>query len=256
MGGSEPGSAGGASSSGGAGPLADLEKQQLLGRTASKTIRAAVATAPKEAVHQIVHSWFSRKFATGCAILLPMVITFYITLSFLRFFDNIFSPLYTRLLGFTIPGLGFVTSILFIFVTGVFFSSWLGSSMLSLGEWIIKRLPLVKHIYSASKQVSVALNPDNGENKAFQECVLAKHPRNGEFVIAFITARTLLQTHEGDLRLVAIFVPTNHVYVGDVFLLDERDIVHTNLSVREGLEIVVSVGMALPPTLSAISRRI
>jgi uncharacterized membrane protein len=46
------------------------------------------------------------------------------------------------------------------------------------------------------------------------------------------------------------------VYVGDIFLLDDRDIIRTNLTVREGLEIVVSVGMALPPTLSAISRRL
>lgn len=71
---------------------------------------------------------------------------------------------------------------------------WLRSWTLALGEWIIKRLPLVKHIYSASKQVSGALNPDSAEgSKAFQECVLARHPRHGEFAIAFITGRTVLQ---------------------------------------------------------------
>jgi uncharacterized membrane protein len=87
---------------------------------------------------------------------------------------------------------------------------------LSLGEFFIKRLPLVKHIYSASKQVSGALNPDSNEgSKAFQECVLARHPRHGEYAIAFITARTVLQTHEGDMRLVSVYVPTNHVYVGE-----------------------------------------
>lgn len=65
---------------------------------------------------------------------------------------------------------------------------------LSLGEFFIKRLPLVKHIYSASKQVSGALNPDSNEgSKAFQECVLARHPRHGEYAIAFITGRTVLQ---------------------------------------------------------------
>lgn len=52
----------------------------------------------------------------------------------------------------------------------------------------------MKHIYSASKQVSGALNPDSNEgSKAFQECVLARHPRHGEFAIAFITGRTVLQ---------------------------------------------------------------
>ena len=69
-----------------------------------------------------------------------------------------------------------------------------------------------------------------------------------------LTAAASLQTMSGaspDVNLYSIYVPTNHVYVGDVFLLEEKDIIHTNLSVREGLEIVVSVGMAVPPTLHA-----
>lgn len=56
-------------------------------------------------------------------------------------------------------GLGFITSVTFIFVVGVFMSSWVGASVLSLGEWIIKRMPLVRHIYNASKQISAAISP-------------------------------------------------------------------------------------------------
>lgn len=56
-------------------------------------------------------------------------------------------------------GLGFVTSITFIFLVGVFMSSWLGASVLGLGEWFIKRMPFVRHIYNASKQISSAISP-------------------------------------------------------------------------------------------------
>jgi uncharacterized membrane protein len=56
-------------------------------------------------------------------------------------------------------GLGFVTSITFIFLVGVFMSSWLGASVLGLGEWFIKRMPFVRHIYNASKQISAAISP-------------------------------------------------------------------------------------------------
>ena len=56
-------------------------------------------------------------------------------------------------------GLGFVTSLTFIFLVGVFMSSWLGASVLGLGEWFIKRMPLVRHIYNASKQISAAISP-------------------------------------------------------------------------------------------------
>ena len=60
---------------------------------------------------------------------------------------------------YLLAGLGFVTSISFIFVVGVFMSSWLGASVLGLGEWFIKRMPFVRHIYDASKQISVAISP-------------------------------------------------------------------------------------------------
>lgn len=58
-----------------------------------------------------------------------------------------------------VSGLGFVTSVTFIFVVGIFMSSWLGASVLSLGEWFIKRMPFVRHIYDASKQISTAISP-------------------------------------------------------------------------------------------------
>jgi len=78
----------------------------------------------------------------------------------------------------------------------VFVSSWLGSLLLQVGEWIIKKLPLVKHIYSAAKQVSAAVNPANETTQSFRECVLIRHPRNGEFAFGFITGQTLLQVSD------------------------------------------------------------
>eukprot|EP01025_Chloroclados_australasicus_P016438 TRINITY_DN1825_c1_g1_i1.p1 TRINITY_DN1825_c1_g1~~TRINITY_DN1825_c1_g1_i1.p1 ORF type:complete len:258 (-),score=23.30 TRINITY_DN1825_c1_g1_i1:454-1227(-) len=208
-----------------------------------------LAQNSKEALHAVISSWFSQKFMLGCAILFPIVITIYVTWWFLQFFDNFFSPLYVKLLGFQVFGLGFMTSMAFIFLTGIFFSSWLGKGMLSLGEYIVKKLPLVKHIYSASKQVSVALNPENGQARAFKECVIIKHPRNGEYAFGFITGECTLQSTGIDKKLFSVYVPTNHVYLGDIVLLPEDDVIHPNLSVREGLEILVSLGMSLPSNL-------
>ncbi|KDD76206.1 hypothetical protein H632_c315p1 [Helicosporidium sp. ATCC 50920] len=188
-------------------------------------------------------------------MLFPVVVTFYVTWWFLEFFDNFFSPVYTYLFGFHVFGLGFITSMLFIFGTGVFAGSWMGAASVKLGELIIRRVPLVKHIYSAAKQVSAALSPDNEATHSFRECVIIRHPRNGEFAFAFITGQTVLSTpDEGDLELFVVYVPTNHVYVGDIFLLSAKDIIRNNLSVREGIEIVVSVGMALPPSITAAPR--
>uniref|UniRef100_A0A452ZM81 Protein CONTINUOUS VASCULAR RING 1 n=1 Tax=Aegilops tauschii subsp. strangulata TaxID=200361 RepID=A0A452ZM81_AEGTS len=108
--------------------------------------------------HKVVRSWASKKFMTGCVILFPIAITFYFTWWFIHFVDGFFSPIYAQL-GINIFGLGFITSVTFIFFVGVFMSSWVGASVLGIGEWIIKRMPLVRHIYNASKQISAAISP-------------------------------------------------------------------------------------------------
>ncbi|KAL8540590.1 hypothetical protein ACS0TY_002006 [Phlomoides rotata] len=91
---------------------------------------------------KVVRSWAWKKFMTGCVILLPIAITFYLTWWFIHFVDGFFSPIYIHL-GINIFGLGFVTSIAFIFLVGVFMSSWVGASLLALGEWFIKKMPLM-----------------------------------------------------------------------------------------------------------------
>lgn len=121
---------------------------------------------------------------------------------------------------------------------------------MGIGEWIIRKVPGVKSIYSAAKQISGAIGGSES-TQSFREVVLIQHPRRGEYAFAFITGTTTLQTLEdGEIVLFVVFVPTNHIYVGDVFLLKEEDIIRTNLSVPEGIEVVVSVGMAVPSRLT------
>lgn len=127
-----------------------------------------------------------------------------------------------------------MTSIAFIFLVGVFMSSWLGASVLNLGEWFIKRMPFVRHIYNASKQISTAISPglflENEKNsffvfsplyfdlnipvsypcsyhvffltdqntQAFKEVAIIRHPRVGEYAFGFITSTVVLQVSTRD----------------------------------------------------------
>ncbi|RXI05860.1 hypothetical protein DVH24_017902 [Malus domestica] len=220
----------------------------------------------RETFSKVVRSWASKN-----VILFPIAITFYITWWFIHFVDGFFSPIYAQL-GIDIFGLGFVTSITFIFLVGVFMSSWLGASVLGLGEWFIKRMPFVRHIYNASKQISSAISPDQN-TQAFKEVAIIRHPRIGEYAFGFITSSVVLQTvvmvtlfllvpkiilqsYSGDEELCCVYVPTNHLYIGDVFLVNTKDVIRPNLSVREGIEIVVSGGMSMPQILSTLDPRI
>ncbi|XP_057423652.1 protein CONTINUOUS VASCULAR RING 1-like [Lotus japonicus] len=203
-----------------------------------------------EAFSKVIRSWASKKFMTGCVILLPMAITFYVTWGFIRFVDGFFSPIYNHL-GINIFGLGFVTSITFIFLVGIFMSSWLGASVLTLGEWFIKKMPLVSYIYAASKQISAAISPDQNSN-AFKEVALVRHPRVGEYALGFITSTIILRRNRDEEELYCVYVPTNHLYLGDIFLVSPNDILRPNLSVREGIEIVISGGMSVPQLLTTV----
>ncbi|PIA64979.1 hypothetical protein AQUCO_00100448v1 [Aquilegia coerulea] len=159
--------------------------------SSSSSSSTASSNTGREAFTKVVRSWASKKFMTGCVILLPIAITFYITWWFIHFVDGFFSPIYAQL-GIDIFGLGFVTSITFIFLVGVFMSSWLGASVLGLGEWFIKRMPFVRHIYNASKQISSAISPDQN-TQAFKEVAIIRHPRIGEYAFGFITSSVVLQ---------------------------------------------------------------
>ncbi|XP_076949730.1 protein CONTINUOUS VASCULAR RING 1-like isoform X2 [Bidens hawaiensis] len=212
------------------------------------------SSASHETFSKVIRSWASKKFMTGCVILLPIAITFYITWWFIHFVDGFFSPIYVQL-GIDIFGVGFITSIMFIFLVGVFMSSWLGASVLSLGEWFIKRMPFVRHIYNASKQISAAISPDQN-TQAFKEVAIIRHPRIGEYAFGFITSSVILQNYSGEEELYSVYVPTNHLYIGDIFLVNSKDVIRPNLSVREGIEIVVSGGMSMPQILSTLDTNV
>ncbi|KAG4953453.1 hypothetical protein JHK87_039047 [Glycine soja] len=180
-----------------------------------------------EAFSKVIRSWASKKFMSGCVILLPIAITFYVTWGFIRFVDGFFSPIYNHL-GINI----------------------FGTSVLTLGEWFIKKMPLVSYIYAASKQISAAISPDQS-SKAFKEVAIIKHPRVGEYALGFITSSVVLRNRD-EKELFCVYIPTNHLYLGDIYLISPEDILRPNLSVREAIEIVISGGMSIPQILTTV----
>ncbi|KAK0603032.1 hypothetical protein LWI29_000711 [Acer saccharum] len=209
-------------------------------------------SSTRQACCFFLQSWVSKKFMTGCVVLFPVAVTFFITWWFIQFVDGFFSPIYDRL-GFDIFGLGFITSLVFVFLVGVFVSSWVGSTVFWIGEWFIKRMPFVRHLYTASKQISAAISPDQNTT-AFKEVAIIRHPRIGEYAFGFITSTVILQRENEDEELCSVFVPTNHLYIGDIFLVNSKEIIRPNLSIREGIEIIVSGGMTMPQVISPLER--
>ncbi|KAM0902573.1 hypothetical protein ACQ4PT_019241 [Festuca glaucescens] len=201
-----------------------------------------------EAFSRVIRSWTWKKFMTGCVILLPIAITFYTTWWFIRFVDGFFSPIYIHL-GINVFGLGFATSITFIFLVGMFMSSWLGR--------LPSRPRRVLHQEDAARPSHLLCfqadkHRDIASSRAFKEAVIIRHPRIGEYALGFITSTVTLRSANGGQELTCVYVPTNHLYLGDIFLMSRADVIIPDLSVLEAIEIVLSGGMSVPQIISAV----
>ncbi|KAH9711463.1 protein LIKE COV 3 [Citrus sinensis] len=100
-----------------------------------------------------------------------------------------------------------------------------------------------------SRVLSPLSTPDQ-KTKAFKEVAIIRHPRIGESAIGFITSTLILHGSSGQEELCCVFVPTNHLYIGDIVFISSKDILRPNLSVREGIEIVISGGISIPRVIT------
>ncbi len=150
------------------------------------------------------------------------------------------------LLGFRIPGLGVVLSGVVLLSTGMVVTNLLGRNMVSLWERLLMRIPLVRPIYSATKQLSETLL--SGSGKSFRKVVLVEYPRPGLWTLAFLTGAGVGEVIEKTGRdLVNIFVPTTPNPTSGFFLMvPSKDLIELNMSVDAGIKLILSAGAVGP----------
>jgi uncharacterized membrane protein len=194
-----------------------------------------------------VSNWLKVRFITGFFVTVPAVATSWLLYVFWDNIDGFFSPMYERIFGRRIPGLGFLTAMVVIFVMGTIATNVVGRRILSRVERLFEHLPVFRSIYPSIKQLFESFSPQ--KRTSFKEVVLAEHPRKGEFVFGFVTSELLLDGPDGKLDMVTVFVPTNNLYLGDVIVLPRGDTVTTGLTVEEGIRVILSAGTATPRRL-------
>jgi len=194
-----------------------------------------------------LRNWFKVRFITGFFVTVPAIASAWLLYVFWDFIDTFFSPGYERVFGRRIPGLGFLTAVLFILVMGTIATNVLGRRVLSRVERLFVRVPIFRSIYPSIKQLIESFSPE--KRQAFKAVVLAEHPREGEFVFGFVTSEVLVETPGRKREMVTVFVPTNNLYLGDVIMVPRQDIISTGLTVEEGIRIILSAGTATPSRL-------
>jgi uncharacterized membrane protein len=188
--------------------------------------------------------WLRRRFIAGFFVTVPLFISVAALIWIFTLVDNATTPLYDRLLGRRIPGLGTVSTAAVILLAGVFATNVIGRRVLARAEGYLLRVPVFRTIYAPVRQLVAAFSPDN--EAGFKRVVLIEHPQRG-FVLGFLTREFAVDRGSGPEALVAVYVPTNHLYLGDIVICPRERASFPDISVEEGIRIFLTGGMALPP---------
>lgn len=206
------------------------------------------------------HSWLSRLglrlrryFATGLALLFPVVVTIYVLVLLFRFADGLLGRFINtyllRSFGYTIPGLGLILTVVLILATGVLSAHFFGRSLIPWFERWFTNLPIVRHIYPSAKQmIEFAISE---KRVAFKEAVLVEFPKEGQYAVGFITNEGL-QMGDEKQEYVAVLVPnTPSPLSGFCLILPRSELIPLRMSVEEAVKLVVTGGVLTPRQLTS-----
>lgn len=190
--------------------------------------------------------WIRRSFITGFFVTVPLIISVAALVWIFRVVDGVTAPLFARWLGRSVPGLGIVTTALLVLCIGAIATNVVGKRVLQRAESWLLYVPLFKTVYAPVKQLVAAFSPDN--EYGFKRVVLVQEPGRG-MVLGFLTREFTLSQEDGEAQeqLVAVYVPTNHLYLGDVIVCPRERLRFPDISVEEGVRIFLTGGMAIPP---------
>ena len=190
--------------------------------------------------------WLRRSFIAGFFVTVPRFISIVTFIWIFEFVDGLTTPLFTRLLRRPVPGLGIVTTAALILAVGVVATNVFGKRLLQRVEGYLMRVPVFRTVYSPVKQMVAAFSPDS--KYGFKKVALVEDPRRGK-VLGFLTKEFSVDLGRGPEPMVAVYVPTNHLYLGDLVIVPKGDVFLPDLSVEDGVRVILTGGMALPPAL-------
>ena len=190
--------------------------------------------------------WLRRRFLTGFFVTVPLFISVAALVWIFGIVDGLTTPFYDQLLGRRIPGLGTLTTAFAILLVGVVATNVIGKRLLQRAEGVLLRVPVFRTIYAPVRQLVIAFSPDN--ESGFKRVVLIEDVKRG-YSLGFLTKEFRIERDGVSQALLAVYVPTNHLYLGDIVICERERAVYPDITVEEGIRIFLTGGMAFPPTL-------
>ena len=190
--------------------------------------------------------WLRRSFIAGFFVVVPLFISVAAFIWVFGVVDGLTGPMYDRVIGRRIPGLGTLTTAAAIVLVGAFARNVIGRRVLQRGESWLLRVPGFRTIYAPVRQLIAAFSPEN--ESGFKRVVMVEDARRG-FVLGFLTREFTVDRGRGPEALLAVYVPTNHLYLGDIVIVERAHATFPAITVEDGIRIFLTGGMALPSLL-------
>ena len=201
-------------------------------------------------VRKKLNTVLRRYFLSGILVIVPLIITILVLRFLFKGIDSLLSPFIAELIGYKVPGLGVVATIILIFLAGFFTANVIGSRLFKIWEIFLIKTPLVRTIYSSSKQLIEAIT--TSDRGSFKQVVLVEFPAKGMFCLGFLTQE--IKTNFGDEPndLIAVFIPSTPTpHTGFTVLLHKAKVTPLEMTVEQGIKFFVSGGIASPKFFSS-----
>jgi len=197
--------------------------------------------------------WFRRSLIAGFFVTVPLIVSVVSLVWMFQWIDGLMGPYLVRWLGQEVPGLGLLATIAGMLIVGAVATNVLGRRLVERAEKYLMRVPIFKTVYAPVKQLMLAFSPDN--EYGFKRVVIVEDLERG-FVLGFLTKEFDLDRGLGAERLMAIYVPTNHLYLGDIRIYPSRLARFPNITVQEGIRIFLTGGMAVADLVRADTEQV
>lgn len=192
-----------------------------------------------------------RWIIAGLLVWIPLVATVWVLQLLINFLDRsllLVPPPWRpgNLLGFEIPGLGIVLSLVLILLTGFFAANFIGKRVVRAGESLLARIPLVRTIYSSVKRLTETVLDEN--STSFRKVLLIQWPRQGLWTLAFQTGNPVQAVEkQTGIEMLTIFVPTTpNPTSGFIMFSPREDVIELDMAVEDAVRMVISLGAVTP----------
>lgn len=197
-------------------------------------------------------AWLRGRFFAGMVIAAPLAATFFILQFLITFIDNRVGPLLPPLLkpetytNYAIPGFGVLVLVIALTVLGAITANLVGRSLLTLTDRVLSRIPIVRNVYAAIKQLTEVLA--NNQQASFDRCVMIEYPKKGSWCLGFVSSHA-----KGEIgaklgkQKIGVFVPTTpNPTSGFLIYVDESESISLEMTVEEGAKMILTAGLVVP----------